>query len=63
MQTEKQITLYQIEDAQERWVYEDLEDALIHIREGLLACAEVGEEYVLKTISMTRAEFEALPEQ
>lgn len=60
---EEKITLFEVQDGQERWIFEDWETALDHIRQGLLDEVREYDEYCLTVVCMSRAEYEALPVQ
>jgi hypothetical protein len=53
--------VFLVTDAQETWLYEDIESALEHIRQGVLHRSESGDEYSIELKTMTEAETAALP--
>lgn len=53
--------VFTVNDGQEDWVYTDLESALEHIQQGVLADANPGDTYAITLSRMTEAEIAALP--
>jgi hypothetical protein len=60
------IMVYQVDDGDEAYLFDDLDIALEHIREGVSDAQQHGrdgEEYILTTRYMPKADYDALPEQ
>lgn len=63
---EEKSIFYQVNDGQEKWIFEDLPMALEHIRAGIkdgMSDPEEGDSYTLEVVYMTRKGFEELREE
>lgn len=54
--------VYKVTDGQDTWVYDDIESALEHIREGLYD-ATSEETMTIEVAFITQAEYDAIPVQ
>lgn len=52
--------MFQVTDGQESYVYEDIEAALEHIRQGVLDNASPGDEYSIEIVAMSESQVDAL---
>jgi hypothetical protein len=62
----EQIMTYHVTDGQGTWIYEDWATALEHIRQSFLSGIhppQDGDEYHIELKPMSRAAYDALPEQ
>ena len=64
--SEEQILTYLVTDDQATWIYADWQTALEHIKQSFLHDApspQDGDEYSIEVKLMSRAAYDALPEE